>query len=32
LFLVCRTLYQDSQLVFFSGNRIIVDDFRSHAP
>jgi hypothetical protein len=32
LFLVCRTLYQDSQLVFFSGNRIIVRDFRSDAP
>lgn len=32
LFLVCRTLYRDSQLVFFSGNRFIVHDFRSHAP
>ena len=26
LFLVCRTLHQDAQLVFFSGNRFIVHD------
>ena len=27
LFLVCRALYKEAQLVFFSGNRFIVHDF-----
>ncbi|KAK4156196.1 hypothetical protein C8A00DRAFT_12854 [Chaetomidium leptoderma] len=28
LFLVCRTLYEDAQLVFFSSNRFIVHDYK----
>ncbi|KAG7289946.1 hypothetical protein NEMBOFW57_006323 [Staphylotrichum longicolle] len=29
LFLVCRTLYQDAQFTFFSGNRFIVHDYKT---
>ncbi|KAI3391810.1 hypothetical protein diail_6772 [Diaporthe ilicicola] len=32
IFLVCRTLYHDSQVVFFSGNRFVVHDFASRSP
>ncbi|KAK4243825.1 hypothetical protein C7999DRAFT_17870, partial [Corynascus novoguineensis] len=32
LFLICRTLYQDAQFIFFSGNRFIVYDYRSDPP
>lgn len=32
LFLVCRTLYEDAQVVFFSGNRFVVHDFDSSSP
>ncbi|KAH6850560.1 hypothetical protein B0I37DRAFT_371893 [Chaetomium sp. MPI-CAGE-AT-0009] len=32
LFLICRTLYQDAQLVFFSGNRFIVHDYQACPP
>ncbi|KAK4043850.1 hypothetical protein C8A01DRAFT_43227 [Parachaetomium inaequale] len=32
LFLICRTLYHDAQIVFFSGNRFIVHDYRSGPP
>lgn len=32
LFLVCRTLYQEAQFVFFSANRFIVHDHRSSPP
>ncbi len=32
LFLVCRTLHQDAQLTFFSGNRFIVHDYKAHPP
>ncbi|KAH6628347.1 hypothetical protein F5144DRAFT_491852 [Chaetomium tenue] len=32
LFLVCRTLRQDAELVFFSGNRFVVNDVDSHSP
>jgi hypothetical protein len=32
LFLICRTLYYDAQLVFFSGNRFIVHDYFSGIP
>lgn len=32
LFLVCRTLRQDAELVFFSGNRFIVHDVDSGSP
>lgn len=32
LFLVCRTLRQDAELAFFSGNRFIVNDFDSDSP
>ncbi|KAH8899742.1 hypothetical protein GQ53DRAFT_602156, partial [Thozetella sp. PMI_491] len=32
LFLICRTLYKDAQFVFFSENRFVVHDFRSHPP
>ncbi|KAK4098075.1 hypothetical protein N658DRAFT_455828 [Parathielavia hyrcaniae] len=30
LFLICRTLCQDAQLTFFSGNRFIVHDYKDH--
>ena len=29
LFLLCRTLYRDAQLTFFSGNRFIIHDYRA---
>ncbi|KAK4155757.1 hypothetical protein C8A00DRAFT_41682 [Chaetomidium leptoderma] len=32
LFLVCRVLCRDAQLVFFSGNRFVVHDFHAMAP
>ncbi|KAH6632779.1 hypothetical protein F5144DRAFT_575202 [Chaetomium tenue] len=32
LFLICRTLYQDAQFVFFSGNRFIIHDYRACPP
>ncbi|KAK4099286.1 hypothetical protein N658DRAFT_430225 [Parathielavia hyrcaniae] len=32
LFLVCRALCQDAQLVFFSTNRFIIYDFKSFPP
>jgi len=32
LFLVCRTLCRDAQLVFFSGNRFVVHDYSSGVP
>ncbi|KAK3299683.1 uncharacterized protein B0H64DRAFT_389277 [Chaetomium fimeti] len=32
LFLSCRTLYQDAQLVFFSGNRFIIHDYQASPP
>ncbi|KAL1851735.1 hypothetical protein Daus18300_012420 [Diaporthe australafricana] len=32
LLLVCRTIYHDSQVVFFSGNRFVVHDFWAQAP
>lgn len=32
LFLVCRTLYEDAQVVFFSGNRFVVHDFDPSSP
>ena len=32
LFLICRTLLQDAQLVFFSSNRFIINDYRSSPP
>jgi hypothetical protein len=32
LFLVCRPLYHDAQVVFFSGNRFVVHDFDSKSP
>ncbi|KAK4152987.1 hypothetical protein C8A00DRAFT_15772 [Chaetomidium leptoderma] len=32
LFLVCRTLYQDAVLTFYSGNRFIVYDYRADPP
>ncbi|KAJ0120520.1 hypothetical protein J7T55_015249 [Diaporthe amygdali] len=32
LFLICRTLYHDAQVVFFSGNRFVVHDFDSLSP
>lgn len=32
LFLVCRTLCKDAQVVFFSGNRFVVHDYDSCAP
>jgi hypothetical protein len=32
LFLICRTLLHDAQLVFFSRNRFIVHDYRSCPP
>lgn len=31
-FLVCRALYEDAQVVFFSGNRFVVHDFDSSSP
>ncbi|KAK3295062.1 uncharacterized protein B0H64DRAFT_402507 [Chaetomium fimeti] len=32
LFLICRTLYRDAQLVFFTTNRFVVHDFRMLPP
>lgn len=32
MFLVCRALYEDAQVVFFSGNRFVVHDFDSSSP
>ncbi|KAK3299853.1 uncharacterized protein B0H64DRAFT_379291 [Chaetomium fimeti] len=32
LFLICRTLYQDAEFVFFSRNRFIVHDFHAREP
>lgn len=32
LFLVCRTLYRDAQVVFFSSNRFVVHDLCSNRP
>lgn len=32
LFLVSRALYEDAQVVFFSGNRFVVHDFDSFSP
>jgi hypothetical protein len=32
LFLICRTLSQDAQLVFFSSNRFIVHDYKACPP
>lgn len=32
LFLVCRALYIDSQVVFYSGNRFVMHDITSHPP
>ncbi|KAK3301855.1 uncharacterized protein B0T15DRAFT_325389 [Chaetomium strumarium] len=32
LFLVCRTLYEDAQFVFFSSNRFTVHDFKARPP
>lgn len=32
LFLVCRTLYRDAQVVFFSGNRFVVEDYKWYTP
>lgn len=32
LFLICRTLYEDAQFVFFSGNRFIVHDYQPCPP
>lgn len=32
LFLVCRALYEEAQVVFFSGNRFVVHDFDSSNP
>lgn len=32
LFLVCRALYKDAQVVFFSANRFVVHDYQSHTP
>ncbi|KAK4102962.1 hypothetical protein N658DRAFT_515047 [Parathielavia hyrcaniae] len=32
LFLICRTLYHDAQLVFFSGNRFVVHDALDDGP
>lgn len=32
LFLVCRTLYKDAQVVFFSGNRFVVHDHLLYTP
>lgn len=32
LFLVCRALCHDAQVVFFSGNRFVVHDFSSSTP
>ena len=32
LFLICRTLLQDAQLVFFSSNRFVIHDYRSNPP
>ncbi|KAK4236774.1 hypothetical protein C8A03DRAFT_45268 [Achaetomium macrosporum] len=32
LFLICRSLYQDAQLVFFSANRFVVHDFDARFP
>ncbi|KAK4243231.1 hypothetical protein C7999DRAFT_44917 [Corynascus novoguineensis] len=30
LFLICHALYRDAQLIFFSGNRFIVHDYKDH--
>ncbi|KAH6839472.1 hypothetical protein B0I37DRAFT_235423 [Chaetomium sp. MPI-CAGE-AT-0009] len=32
LFLVCRTLYEEAQFVFFSSNRFIIHDYQSFPP
>lgn len=32
LFLVCRTLYEDSLVVFYSGNRFVVHDYNHRRP
>ncbi|KAI3400649.1 hypothetical protein diail_2361 [Diaporthe ilicicola] len=32
LFLICRTLYEDAQAVFFSGNRFVVHDIQTNPP
>ncbi|EAQ87180.1 predicted protein [Chaetomium globosum CBS 148.51] len=32
LFLICRTLYQDAQFVFFSGNCFVIHDYRTCPP
>ncbi|KAL2152143.1 hypothetical protein VTH82DRAFT_5327 [Thermothelomyces myriococcoides] len=32
LFLVCRTLYEDAQYIFFSKNRFIVHDYKIYPP
>jgi len=32
LFLICRTLYDDAQFVFFSSNRFIIHDFKISPP
>ncbi|VBB76049.1 Putative protein of unknown function [Podospora comata] len=32
LFLICRTLYLDAQVVFFSQNRFVVHDYDSSSP
>lgn len=32
LFLVCRTLYEDALVVFYSGNRFVVHDFNHRRP
>lgn len=32
LFLVCRSLYMDSQIVFYSGNKFVIHDFNFDPP
>ncbi|KAK3393244.1 hypothetical protein B0H63DRAFT_491302 [Podospora didyma] len=32
LFMICRTLYEDAQAVFFSCNRFIIHDYKSNQP
>lgn len=32
LFLICRTLYEDSLVVFYSGNRFVIHDYKHRQP